>query len=183
MRRQAGFTLIELMVVMLLLGVAFTYGIINIDLLVPSASLDKAARDIGGMLRRLRSLAVFHGRSYKLEYDLDEHRYRVFRPTSKTEQEEGMPEIVETDWFTLPDEISFENLQFSDKDEISGGTMEIEFTAKGAVVGHLVHLISSKITHEERKRFTVELNPITGLVSYTRGEKKYAQVRDAFEFR
>jgi len=185
MSRQAGFTLIEMMVVLLLLGVGFGYTIINIDFLVPNASLEKAARDLGGTLTRLRGLAVFRGRPYQLEYDLDAHKYRVIRPTSKAEQEEGLPEYIETDWFELPSEVSFENLQFNQQDVLTNSSRLIEFTPMGGVEGHLIHLISAKIPPDEqdRNRYTIELNPITGLVSYQPGLKEYAQVRDEFEFR
>jgi hypothetical protein len=41
--------------------------------------------------------------------------------------------------------------------------------------------VSSDIPNEDRNKFTLELNAITGLVSYHRFEKKYAPVRDEFE--
>ena len=62
--------------------------------------------------------------------------------------------------------------------------LRVEFTPTGEVVGHLVHILSDDIQEEERNRYTVELNPITGMVSYVLGvHKEYDQVRNEFEFR
>jgi prepilin-type N-terminal cleavage/methylation domain-containing protein len=182
-RSERGFTLIELLVVMLLLGLAFTYGLLNVDMLIPGSRLEKGARDLGNMLTRLRGMAVFHSRPYRLEYDLDEDRFRIIRPTTLAEQEEGLDEYIETDWFDLPKRVRLMDVQFSDRDRESSGIVSVDFLPGGEVTGHMVHLISDEIANEERNRFTVELNAITGLVSFTRGEKEYAGVRDEFEFR
>lgn len=182
-RRQDGFTLIELMVVIILISIAFTYGIVNIDHLVPSSRLGKAARDLGGTLQRLRGMAVFHGRPYFVEYDLDEYRYRVIRPTSKAEQDQGLDDWVETNWFDLPEGVRFEALFLNaDRDGETSGTFRLEFSPTGEVAGHMIRLIGLNLP-EKRNKYTVELNAITGLVSYSRQEKSYAPVRDEFEFR
>ncbi len=179
-----GFTLIELMVVILLLGAVITYGFVNIDNLVPSARLDKAARDLGQMLTRLRSLAVFSGRIHYLEYDLDAQTYRISRPTTTREQNEGAPDYLESEWFELPDKVRIKAIQFSDRDAETRGVVRVGFTPTGEVVGHLIHILSDEILDEHYNRYTVELNPITGLVSYTQGvHKSYDQVRSEFEFR
>jgi prepilin-type N-terminal cleavage/methylation domain-containing protein len=183
-RDQSGFTLIELMVVVIIISIAFTYGIVNIDHLVPSSRLGKAARDLGGTLTRIRGMAIFHGRSYFLEYDLDEHRYRVLRPSSRTEQDQGMDELIETTWFDLPRRVRFQAVFFeADRDGEVRGKHQIEFSPTGEVIGHMVQLVSADIRNEDRNKYTVELNAITGLVSYSRQEKAYTPVRDEFEFR
>jgi len=181
---QRGFTLIELMVVIVIISIAFTYGIVNVDHLVPAGRLGKAARDLGGTLTRLRSSAVFYGRSYFLEYDLDDHRYRIIRPTSKTEQDQGLDETVESGWFDLPRRVRLEAVFFnSGRDGEKNGKHRIEFSPTGEVVGHMVQLVSADIASENRNKYTIELNAITGLVTYSRQEKAYAPVRDEFEFR
>jgi prepilin-type N-terminal cleavage/methylation domain-containing protein len=181
---QRGFTLIELMVVVIIISIAFTYGIVNIDHLVPSSRLGKAARDLGGTLTRLRGMAVFHGRSYYLEYDLDDHRYRMIRPTSRAEQDQGLDEVIETEWFDLPRRIRIEAVYFdADRDGERNGKHRVEFSPTGEVVGHMAQLVSADIRNENKNKYTVELNGITGLVTYSRQEKTYAPVRDEFEFR
>ena len=92
-------------------------------------------------------------------------------------------EQLESDWFTLPRRIRIEKIQFNDRDVESKGSYSVEFTPNGEVVGHYVTLLSLDIAHPTRRRLTLSLNPITGLVSYDRGEKKFALVRSEFEFR
>ena len=181
---DAGFTVIELMVVILLLGVVVGYGFLKIDNLVPSARLDKAARDLGQMLSRLRNLSIFAGRTHFLEYNLDAQTYRISRPTTIREQEEGLDDYIESDWFELPKKVRIKAIQFSDRDAETRGLVRVEFTPTGEVVGHLIHILSDEILDEAKNRYTVEINPITGLVTYTQGiHKSYDQVRSEFEFR
>ena len=180
---QGGFTLIELLIAMMLVGIAFGYGIVKIDMLVPSSRLEKAARDLGGALTRLRRMAVFRGLSYFLEYDVDNHRYRLYRPATFAEQDDGAEEYIETDWLELPHRVSIKGVLFSVDDKVTSGTASVEFAPTGEVTGHIVHLESSEIADEHRSRFTIELNTITGLVTYSRGNEPYEQVRDEFEFR
>lgn len=183
-RRDSGFTVIELMVVILLLGVVVGYGFLKIDNLVPSARLDKAARELGQTLTRLRSLSIFSGRTHFLEYDLDAQTYRLTRSTTIREQEEGAHDYIESDWFELPKKVRIKAIQFSDRGAETQGQVRVEFTPTGEVVGHLIHILSDEILDESKNRYTVELNPITGLVSYTQGiHKSYDQVRSEFEFR
>ncbi len=182
--KRAGFTLIELMVVIVLLGALVAFGTLRIDSMVPSARLDKGARDLGQMLSRLRSLAIFSGRTYLLEYDLDAQTYRMVRPTSLAEQDEGLPDYIESDWHELPKRVSIKAIQFSDRDAETRGRVRVEFSPTGELVGHLIHILSDEILEETQNRYTVEINPITGLVTYTLGvHKSYDQVRSEFEFR
>jgi len=180
--RTNGFTLIELLVVTLLLGLTFTYAMVNMDSLVPGSRLDKAARDIGNLLTRLRGMAVFSGRSHYLEYDLQGDRYRMHRAATVTEREDGADELIRSGWIDLPERIRLWDIQFSDDDVGGRERVTIEFTPNGEVVSHLVNLISDEIAGSAG-RYAVELNAMTGLVSYTKGGKEYEPVRDEFEFR
>ena len=180
---RGGFTLIELMVVIILMGIAFTYGLDRIDNLVPSSRLQMAARNIGNTMSRMHELAVFSGRSHFLDYDLDSERYRLRRLASSAERADGSEDYVESQWFELPKGISIEKVLFSENDDTTSGQVFVEFTANGGVVGHIVHLDAEEILDDVQGSFSVELNPITGLVSYEVGEREYAQVRDEFEFR
>ncbi|MCK6556710.1 GspH/FimT family pseudopilin [Candidatus Binatia bacterium] len=73
-RGEAGFTLLEISLVVLILGVMLT-------LLLPRlrdpgrAELDAQARRLMLVFRLLRSEAVLNGSAYRLNYDLDQQRY------------------------------------------------------------------------------------------------------------
>ena len=168
---------------MILIGGAFVFGLLKLGNLVPSARLEGAARELGTLLTRVREMAVFQGSTIQVEYDLDDQRYRMLRPTTAAEQAEGAPDILESSWFELPANIRIQDVQVSDRETVTSGTYLIEFSPTGEVFGHLVHLISDEIHFENRKSYTVELNPITGLVSYTLGEKSYQLIRDEYAFR
>ena len=135
------------------------------------------------MLTKLRSMAVFSGRSHFLEDDLEGDRYRMYRAATITEQDEGAPDLIRSTWYELPERIRIWDVQFSDDDAENRDRVSIEFTPNGEVVGHLVNLRSDEIAGDYLSRFAVELNAMTGLVTYTKGGKEYAPVRDEFEFR
>jgi prepilin-type N-terminal cleavage/methylation domain-containing protein len=183
MTRSGGFTLIEMMVVIVLIGLAVTFGVIRFQAYLPRARLEGAARQIGGFLTRLRGMAVFAGRTHYLEFDLDSEAFRISRPATIAEREDGSEEYVESDWFEMPEGVTLERVQFSRQDEETRGIVSIEFTPEGEVTGHLVQLLSNRILGEDRSRFTVELNGVTGLVTYTPGVREYAQIRDESDFR
>ena len=106
------------------------------------------------------------------------------RTTTIREQDDGAPEYLESEWFELPKKVRIKAVQFSDRDAETRGVVRVGFTPTGEVVGHLIHILSDEILDEAQNRYTVEMNPITGLVSYTRGvHKSYDQVRSEFEFR
>ena len=172
MTRSGGFTLIEMMVVIVLIGLAVTFGVIRFQAYLPRARLEGAARQVGGFLTRLRGMAVFAGRTHYLEYDLDGEAFRISRPATIAEREDGSEEYVETDWFEMPEGVTLERVQFSRQDEETRGIASIEFTPEGEVTGHLVQFLSNRILGEDRSRFTVELNGVTGLVTYTPGVRE-----------
>ena len=70
MIRKNGFTLIELMVVVAILGILGTMAIPNILNMVASYQLRSAASDFAYMLRRARNLAIKEHRNVTIQFDL-----------------------------------------------------------------------------------------------------------------
>jgi prepilin-type N-terminal cleavage/methylation domain-containing protein len=93
-RRQGGFTLIELGLVILILGVMIAIALPrfgNRDY----AQLNSETRKLALAYRYLRHAAILNGRSYRLMYDLDNHAYwaevsEVAAPEPIEETDEGL---------------------------------------------------------------------------------------------
>jgi type II secretion system protein H len=112
-RRDAGFTLLELGLVLLIMGVV-------LGLTIPRfqdhsrAELLSQAKRLAVTLRFLREEAVLRGRTFRIMYDLDGHRFRVdsadetdaeaaFTPADgPLGGEKNLPEIVAFKDINLP---------------------------------------------------------------------------------
>lgn len=80
MRRAAGFTLIEVAVVLLILSMLIGTASSNMQGLLPAAVTEAAAREMLGTMDYARTQAVARGYSYEVLFDLDEQRYAIRTP-------------------------------------------------------------------------------------------------------
>jgi prepilin-type N-terminal cleavage/methylation domain-containing protein len=80
MRRAAGFTLIELAVVLLILSMLIGTASKNMQGMLPAAVTEAAAREILGTMDFARTQAVARGYPYAVIFDLDEQRYAIRTP-------------------------------------------------------------------------------------------------------
>jgi prepilin-type N-terminal cleavage/methylation domain-containing protein len=76
MNGQKGFTLIELAVVILLIGVFFLLAIPKFEN-ITDVNIKSASRRLGGTVRYLYSEAVFKKNVYKLLFDIDNGEYWI----------------------------------------------------------------------------------------------------------
>ena len=74
---QNGFTLLELLVVLVILGLLAATVPPLVARAVPGAELKSAAREVAAALRYARSQAVTSGREVSFEMDVESRRYRI----------------------------------------------------------------------------------------------------------
>lgn len=80
MRRAAGFTLIEVAVVLLILSMLVGTAATNMQGLLPAAVTEAAARELLGTIDFARTQAVARGYPYTVLFDLDEQRWTIRTP-------------------------------------------------------------------------------------------------------
>ncbi len=80
MRRAAGFTLIEVAVVLLILSMLIGTASKNMQGLLPAAVTEASARELLGTMDFARTQAVARGYPYVVLFDLDEQRYAIRTP-------------------------------------------------------------------------------------------------------
>ncbi|MEE9391242.1 MAG: type II secretion system protein [Planctomycetota bacterium] len=73
----AGFTLIELMIVILIIGIAAGYGAVNYGGMTEEQQLNSTVREFVGEYRRLRAFAAKERRECWLEFNIQDGEYRV----------------------------------------------------------------------------------------------------------
>lgn len=160
---EAGFTLLEISLVVLILGVMLT-------LLVPRlrdpgrAELDSQARRLMLIFRLLRSEAVLNGFAYRLNYDLDQQRYWA-TPDDGGDLADFAKEMGSLARGTqLPAPVGIADVVLPTLvGKVAQGQIYTVFYPDGSVDPTVIHLGNG------REAYTLWLNPMNGRLNADRG--------------
>ena len=175
--RQAGFSLIELTVVVLIIAIGATLAFISVEGFSPSARLKAAVRTLASTINYTRNQAITIGEILYLEYDLRGNRYRVIVPFVQDmdgRRDEGETSIVE--WEELGQGIQFEGLVLADGDVRQTEVVRIPFHPSGTTVGHIIY-----VQNQSEKTFSIEVNGLTGFVEFFNSRKEL-EGADVYDF-
>lgn len=152
-RRAAGFTLIEMMVTIAVIGLALGAVFGGSKSLLPQARLEATATEIGDMLVKQRNHALFSRRSLIVEYDLDANTWQVLYPYELDEQNRilGPGETMASSLGTVQESMSLESvdLALDDDDPIVDGKIRLEITPLGYVPAHDVVVVDPEFAEYE----------------------------------
>jgi len=187
----AGFTLIELMVVIMIMSIAVLIVAANFGDLIPNERIRAEARAIGNLIELARAEAAMKGVNYGIVYDLDKNAFWLLVPEiegdeySYYDNEEDYGDEEEEEirkklfYHELHEDIEFEDIQVGEKSGITDDIVRIEISPLGIASGHIVHLKEKKKEDESNeKQISIELNALTALVSYFDGYKEFKEVID-----
>jgi prepilin-type N-terminal cleavage/methylation domain-containing protein len=87
-----GFTLLELLAVVGLLGIILFFVIPNVDSMTPGARLKSSARGIASSIELAQGQAIATGKEYTLAYDLSKGSYWIILPPPEPEPKPLNPE-------------------------------------------------------------------------------------------
>jgi Tfp pilus assembly protein FimT len=176
-----------LMVVLAILAFAFSYSIVHLDGATGPARLSSAARQVGTTIEFLRGHAIQASRPLELHIDLERGEWKTLIPPRPSESEVDRreeSEVLVTDPVALPREIRFHSVQFDANDQQTSGEIVITFSPLGEMSpnGLMLRLYSEEISNRDDSYFSIEVNGLSGEVSYTPGLAKFEQVikGDAF---
>ena len=157
-----GFTLLEILIVISILGVLVTLTGLKLDGVTSSARLRSSARRVGSTIQYMQSQSIVQGRYYYIQYDLEENRYRIVIAPEYAREGMDLEGLVKQQyWRPLLEGVEFEDITFDDGVVVEEDLIDVPFTPTGMKWGFLLHLIN-----ENGRRFTVEANALTGLVRY-----------------
>jgi len=145
--KQSGFTLVELVIVLLIIGIAS--GLAGIWISRGSGNLEirKFTKELSAVLRHARTRAVSEKKIYCLVIDKEEQKYRLYVEDTdyknvKIVTDKPIPEVMQ--------------MTLKDSDEESS---HVEFFPRGNSTGGVI-----KIMHENGKTYFLNINRITGKV-------------------
>jgi prepilin-type N-terminal cleavage/methylation domain-containing protein len=172
----SGFTLIELTIVLVIVGLVTTMALFSVDKLLPETRIAGAARDVGSGLRETRSLAWTRGQPYWFQYDLDDLAFRTISPFVEGEnplrlaEDEDDREHFPWNYLDIQD-VEME-VWFTDGRKIRAGrTALIRFDPRGTFPYHYV-IFTDKSSGDDMgnyKVYTLEVRGLTGEVSFYEG--------------
>ena len=166
-RARAGFSLAEILTVIVILGMIATIVTVNWRAILPKSELHSAVRNLSEDLNSTRSEAIGRNAEFRIQYDLDRRAWRVITPFKN----DGSGYMAQTDeerltlpWKVLPDSIKFLRIDI-DGVSYAQGQCFVRFDALGASSGHVLVLGQQP----ENNIYTVEVLGLTGMINFYEG--------------
>ncbi|MBW1732843.1 MAG: prepilin-type N-terminal cleavage/methylation domain-containing protein [Deltaproteobacteria bacterium] len=154
-RDKRGYTLIELIVVVLLIGLVLTLTAPRLRDSLLSDDLKSAARRLIGITNDLRNEAIREQSDYFLHLDLDRGRFWITHG-SMSEDERA---LAAEKGSNLPPRVNIRDVWIRGKGKVTGGEARIGFTRRGYTQESVVHLNS-----QDGRDLTLILSPFMGRV-------------------
>ena len=182
--RRAGFTLIELMGVIVVLGLLTSVTVMNWKKIVPGEQINSAVRHLSNTLNGTRSEAIARNAEFRVLYDLDNQQYWVETPFRKTgglatpripgEEDPEGEDRATIDLTDMEDGVRLVSVTV-DGEEYVDGTVYVRFAPQGSSSAHTVVLYHepTDATH------TVEVLALTGLIRFHDGLFEREEVTDS----
>lgn len=167
---RAGFTLAELLLVIVLIGLLFGFVFLRLDHMVPGQRLKSTAREVASQLDLARNYAILSGKPVKFEYDLDHQVFRFYVPFELSEDGKyivGPGEFELLDWTPLNETIVFKDIRLVNE-VARGGLVTVTFEPRGIASDHVVHLGYEDLDAREAC-VSVIVNPLLGYIDIVDG--------------
>ena len=151
---KRGYTLIELIVVIVLLGLMFGLVVPKFRQAVISDSLDATSLRIIGLVEDLRQRAISDQISYVLHFDLRGKELWAFASDATAEEQEAARERA----YRLPVDVVIEDIWSWSRGKIYDEPT-IQFSKKGYIEQSMIHLQS-----DDGRQLSLELTPFLGSI-------------------
>jgi general secretion pathway protein H len=162
--KNKGFSLIELMVVLVLIGLSVSLVTPSLFRFSRTVELKGSAKKVSAILRYCRSEAINQGKVYRVFFDSNLHEVKVQSMASKEGKDEGekKEETVFQKIYSLPKGVQIKEVK-ADSPQYPSDLPTIEFYPNGGSNGGTILLDS-----EEMKGYKIKVHFLTGIVGIER---------------
>lgn len=154
--RRGGFTLIELIIVLFIMGISAGLVGIAINRSSGNHQLKTFAKEVSAVLRYARSHAVTEKKTYCFYIDRDERMFKLYTDNTSKDSDEKYVQVISK---AIPEELQ---IALTGRDAESSF---IEFFPIGNSTGGIV-----EVRNQKEKTYSVTVNRITGKVEVEQGE-------------
>ena len=182
--QRRGFTLVEMMVVIIIIGSMVSVTAMNWRKVMPSTQLGTSVRTISNVLASTRSEAITRNNEYRVIYDLENQRYWVETPFLKAgglaieripgeeDPEEENARLLSSLTF-LEDGVTMTSVLI-DEEEYTDGQCYVRFSPLGSSSAHTIYLHHAPTNSD----YTIEVLALSGQIRFHEGYFKRAEVDD-----
>lgn len=149
---EKGFTLIELMIVIAIIGITLGYIGPRIFSGIFASNMDRTARDITAMVQLARSSAVTQHKTYFIRFDLDDEKVAMYPMPESSGQ---VPEMDKER--KLADGVDLKSIKTPYQSEKDRGEMDLKVTSEGVVEQGVIYLEGSF-----GRIYTLVIKPFSG---------------------
>jgi len=178
-----AFTMVELLVVVMILGILLMLGIEFMPWLLSENTLTSTGREMASFIEEVRDEAVLSGRTVVVEYELGDSKgsAQLYRATylsgdpsrDEDEEEEHGLNIVR-DWTPIPERVRIEALLLGPDEEVTDGYYSFQMFPDGSTVSHGILLYAPELD----VRGTVRVQGLMGEARFEMGRFSPDIVRD-----
>ncbi len=154
--KDKGFTLLELLVVLFIIGVAAAFIVPNIAGSLANLKLKTATKHLGGILRYARSKAVSNKKTAVVVINIDNASYSAEIPQIKTAQEDVSKPVF------FPKEVKFRQITINGE-TITSDIVKLRFYPKGNTSGGEIIL-----ENERGRMYKITIDTLVGKVKNER---------------
>jgi prepilin-type N-terminal cleavage/methylation domain-containing protein len=155
-RNKNGFTLIELMIVLVIIGITLGYIGPRIFNGLSTSNMDRAVRDITTMVQVGRSSAITEHKTFFIRFDLDNDKIALY-PMPETSG--VVPQMLKER--KMPDGVVLKNIKTPYQSEKDRGEMDLKITTEGVVEQGVIYLEGAL-----GKTYTLVVKPFSGTLKF-----------------
>lgn len=150
-----GYTLIELAVVIILIGIVMTLAVPQLKYTITEDSLKSTARKLAGVIQTLRNDAIDNQETYYLMIDFESNR--IWTESQSMSEDDRFTAVKAAS--ELPDDVRIIDITYLYSDKKMTGQTSILFNKKGYMQPVLIHLGSG-----DGRKLTLDLSPFQGRI-------------------
>lgn len=156
---RAGFSLIELLIVVTIIAVMVVVGVQMNEMLGPESALSASAQGIAAAIADARSDAIVCGRVVWVEFSLGETNgarqyFRSIRdplPGREKEAEDDEFMLTVHDWQEIPQDVRIDGVLIGEQEPYASGVVSVPLRPDGTMPSFLVRLVAPELDPNNAK--------------------------------